>query len=271
MAQVYLGTDRVLSRQVAVKVLGPEFSRDESFVARFRREAQAAASLTHPNVVGVFDTGSDDGTHFIVMEYVNGKTLAQVIREDAPLLPERAVEIAEAVAGGLAFAHRQGIIHRDIKPANIMLTPNGDAKVMDFGIARAAASDSLTQTATVLGTATYFSPEQAQGAKVDARSDIYALGCVLYQMLTAHPPFEADTPVAVAYKHVREDPVPPSALNGDVPPALDAIVLKALRSEEHTSELQSRGHLVCRLLLEKKKKTRGRGRAIYDSDGVMRE
>src|SRR5437016_450045 len=175
MAQVYLGTDRVLGRQVAVKVLGSQFSRDSSFVTRFRREAQAAASLTHPNVVGVFDTGSDDGTHYIVMEYVQGKTLAQVIREDAPLLPERAVEIAEAVAGGLAFAHRQGIIHRDVKPGNIMLTPSGDAKVMDFGIARAAAGDSLTQTATVLGTAAYFSPEQAQGAKVDARSDVYSL------------------------------------------------------------------------------------------------
>jgi eukaryotic-like serine/threonine-protein kinase len=228
MAQVYLGTDRVLGRRVAVKVLGPEFARDDSFVTRFRREAQAAAALTHPNVVGVFDTGSDDGTHFIVMEYVQGKTLAQVISEDAPLLPERAAEIAEAAAAGLAFAHKQGIIHRDVKPGNIMLTPSGDVKVMDFGIARATASDSITQTATVLGTATYFSPEQAQGARVDARSDIYSLGCALYEMLTAQPPFSADTAVAVAYKHVRENPVPPSALNADVPPALDAIVMKCL-------------------------------------------
>jgi serine/threonine-protein kinase len=228
MAQVYLGTDRVLGRQVALKILSSQFARDATFVARFRREAQAAASLIHPNVVGVFDTGSDDGTHYIVMEYVPGKTLAQVVREDAPLLPERAVEIAEAVAGGLAFAHRQGIIHRDVKPGNIMLTTNGDVKVMDFGIARATSSESLTQTATVLGTATYFSPEQAQGEKVDTRSDIYSLGCVLYEMLTAHPPFEADSPVAVAYKHVREDPVPPSAINPDVPQAVDAIVMKCL-------------------------------------------
>ncbi|TMK98775.1 MAG: serine/threonine protein kinase, partial [Actinobacteria bacterium] len=228
MAQVYLGTDRVLGRNVAVKVLGPEFARDDSFVTRFRREAQAAAALTHPNVVGVFDTGSDDGTHFIVMEYVQGKTLAQVITEDAPLLPERAAEIAEAASTGLAFAHKQGIIHRDVKPGNIMLTPAGDVKVMDFGIARATTSDSITQTATVLGTATYFSPEQAQGARVDARSDIYSLGCVLYEMLTAQPPFSADTAVAVAYKHVQENPVPPSALNPDVPASLDAIVMKCL-------------------------------------------
>ncbi|HEX8100735.1 MAG TPA: Stk1 family PASTA domain-containing Ser/Thr kinase [Actinomycetota bacterium] len=228
MAEVYLGTDRVLGRQVAVKILGNQFVDDESFVARFRREAQSAAALNHPNVVSVFDTGSDDGTHFIVMEYVQGKTLADVIKEDAPLLPERAVEIAEAVAAALGFAHREGIIHRDVKPGNIMLTPTGDVKVMDFGIARAVSSDSLTQTATVLGTATYFSPEQAQGASVDARSDIYSVGVVLYEMLTAHPPFAADSPVTVAYKHVKEDPTPPSRLNADVSPQLDAIVMKCL-------------------------------------------
>ena len=228
MAEVFLGTDRVLGRRIAVKVLSDRFARDDSFVARFRREAQSAAALNHPNVVSVFDTGSDDGTHFIVMEYVQGKTLAQMIAEDAPILPERAAEIAESVAGGLDFAHRQGIIHRDVKPGNIMLTPSGDVKVMDFGIARATTSDSITQTATVLGTATYFSPEQAQGARVDARSDIYSLGCVLYEMLTAQPPFTADTAVAVAYKHVQENPVPPSALNPDVPATLDAIVMKCL-------------------------------------------
>ncbi|MDP8956978.1 MAG: Stk1 family PASTA domain-containing Ser/Thr kinase, partial [Actinomycetota bacterium] len=228
MAEVYLGTDRVLGRQVAIKVLGGHFADDESFVARFRREAQSAAALNHPNVVSVFDTGSDNGTHFIVMEYIQGRTLADVIKDDAPLLPERAVEITESVAVALGFAHREGIIHRDVKPGNIMLTPSGDVKVMDFGIARAVSSDSLTQTATVLGTATYFSPEQAQGAPVDARSDIYSVGCVLYEMLTAHPPFSADSPVTVAYKHVREDPVPPSRLNADVPVSLDAIVMKCL-------------------------------------------
>jgi eukaryotic-like serine/threonine-protein kinase len=227
MAEVYLGTDRVLGRRVAVKVLEPQFARDASFVARFRREAQSAAALNHPNVVNVFDTGSDDGTHFIVMEYVQGKTLSQII-QDAPLLPERAVEIAQSVAEALAFAHENGIIHRDVKPGNIMLTPNGDVKVMDFGIARATTSESLTQTATVLGTATYFSPEQAQGEPVDARSDVYSLGCVLYEMLTGQPPFTGDSPVAIAYKHVREDPVAPSRLNKDIPPHLDAIVMKAM-------------------------------------------
>ncbi|HEX2266978.1 MAG TPA: Stk1 family PASTA domain-containing Ser/Thr kinase, partial [Actinomycetota bacterium] len=228
MAEVYLGTDRVLGRQVAVKILGGHFADDESFVARFRREAQSAAALNHPNVVSVFDTGSDDGTHFIVMEYVQGRTLADVIKDDAPLLPERAVEITESAAAALGFAHREGIVHRDVKPGNIMLTPTGDVKVMDFGIARAVSSDSLTQTATVLGTATYFSPEQAQGASVDARSDIYSLGCVLYEMVTSHPPFAADSPVTVAYKHVKEDPVPPSRLNADAPASLDAIILKCL-------------------------------------------
>src|SRR5436190_9769238 len=228
MAEVFLGTDRVLGRRIAVKVLSDRFARDSSFVARFRREAQSAAALNHPNVVSVFDTGSDDGTHFIVMEYVRGKTLSDVIREDAPLLPERAAEIAQGVAQALAFAHKGGIIHRDVKPGNIMLTPTGDVKVMDFGIARATASESLTQTATVLGTATYFSPEQAQGEPVDARSDIYSLGIVLYEMLTGQPPFAGDSAVTIAYKHVREDPVPPSRLNPDVPPGLDAIVMRCL-------------------------------------------
>src|SRR6266508_3456174 len=227
MAEVYLGTDRVLGRQIAVKVLGSQFSKDNSFVTRFRREAQSAAALNHPNVVSVFDTGSDDGTHFIVMEYVKGKTLSQVIREDAPLMPERAAEITQGVAQALAFAHRAGIIHRDVKPGNIMLTANGSVKVMDFGIARATTSESLTQTATVLGTATYFSPEQAQGSAVDARSDIYSLGVVLYEMLAGNPPFSGESPVTIAYKHVKEEPVPPSRLNLDVPAGLDAKIGRA--------------------------------------------
>jgi beta-lactam-binding protein with PASTA domain/tRNA A-37 threonylcarbamoyl transferase component Bud32 len=229
MAKVFRGTDKVLGRTVAVKVLAPQFAKDHQFVTRFRREAQAAAGLNHPNVVSVYDTGSEDGIHWIVMEFVDGRTLKTVVREEGPLLPERAVEIAQAICLALSTAHEKGLVHRDIKPGNIMLTPSGETKVMDFGIARATAgADTLTQTAAVLGTAAYLSPEQAQGKPVDARSDIYAVGCVLYEMLTAHPPFEGDSPVAIAYKHVRETPTPPSRLNGDVPGELDAIVLKAM-------------------------------------------
>ncbi len=227
MATVYRAIDTVLGRPVAVKVLAPRYANDATFVERFRREAQSAAAMNHPNIVNVFDTGSDDGTHYIVMELVEGRTLRDVLA-DGPLLPERAAEIAEAVASALAFAHERGIVHRDVKPGNIMITPSGDVKVMDFGIARATAGESLTQTATVLGTATYLSPEQAQGETVDARSDLYSLGVVLYEILTGRPPFEGESPVAVAYKHVREEPVRPSLLNRDVSEPLERIVLKAM-------------------------------------------
>jgi eukaryotic-like serine/threonine-protein kinase len=228
MAQVYEGTDTVLGRTVAIKVLAPQYARDDAFVQRFRREAQAAAKLNHPGVVGVYDTGSDENVHYIVMEYVAGRTLADVLQDEGRLQPERAAEIARAVAQGLAFAHQAGIIHRDIKPANIMLTPTGEVKVMDFGIARAMSSETFTEAATVLGTASYLSPEQAQGEPVDARSDIYSLGVVLYEMLTGRPPFSGDSPVAVAYKHVREDPQLPSQIVPDIPPELEAIVMKAM-------------------------------------------
>lgn len=228
MAKVFRGTDRVLGRTVAVKVLSPQFADDQSFVARFRREAQAAAGLNHPNIVGVFDTGSHQDVHYIVMEYVEGKTLRDALRDDGPLLPERAAEIADAVARALGSAHEAGLVHRDIKPGNIMLTSDGEVKVMDFGIARTTSGDTLTQTAAVLGTASYLSPEQAQGQAVDLRSDIYSLGCVLYEMLTGRPPFAGDSPVAIAYKHVRDDPPLPSRVNGDVPPDLEAVVMKCL-------------------------------------------
>jgi len=228
MAKVFLGTDRVLSRTVAVKVLAPQYAEDQQFVARFRREAQAAAALNHPNIVSVFDTGSNGNVHYIVMEYVEGKTLQETLREESRLTPERSIEIGEAVARALSAAHAKGLVHRDIKPGNIMITREGQVKVMDFGIARATTSDTVTQTAAVLGTAAYLSPEQAQGETVDHRSDIYSLGVVLYEMLTGRQPFTGESPVSIAYRHVTEDPVPPSRLNPDVPEALDAIVMKAM-------------------------------------------
>jgi beta-lactam-binding protein with PASTA domain len=228
MARVFRGTDGVLGRNVAVKVLSPQYAGDQQFVSRFRREAQAAAGLNHPNIVSVYDTGSQGDVHYIVMEYVEGRTIRDVIRQEGPLLPERASEIGQAVARALDSAHEAGLVHRDIKPGNIMLTREGEVKVMDFGIARTSSGDTLTQTAAVLGTASYLSPEQAQGTTVDARSDIYSLGCVLYEMLTGRPPFTGDSPVAIAYKHVREDPVPPARINADVPQSLEAVVMKAM-------------------------------------------
>ncbi len=229
MAKVFRGTDTVLGRPVAIKVLAPRFADDASFVQRFRREAQAAARLSNPNVVGVFDTGTDDGVHYIVMEYVEGRTLAEELAGGGRIVPERAIEIAQAVCDALAAAHEQGVIHRDIKPGNIMITPSGRVKVADFGIARMTTSaETIEQTAAVLGTAAYLSPEQAKGEPVDARSDLYSLGCVLYEMVTGRPPFVGDSPVAVASKQVLEPPVPPSRLNPDVSPELEAVILRAL-------------------------------------------
>jgi eukaryotic-like serine/threonine-protein kinase len=228
MAEVFRGFDTVLNRQVAIKILAPQYARDVSFVDRFRREAQAAARLNHPNVVAVYDSGSDDGTHFIVMEFVEGRTLADFLAKGGKLAPAKATEIAERIADALQAAHAQGVVHRDVKSANVMVTREGTVKVMDFGIARMAEGDNVTQTAAVLGTASYLSPEQAQGRPVDARSDIYSLGVVLYEMLTGGVPFVGDTAVAVAYKHVQETPPLPSSKNPEVPPALDAVVMRAM-------------------------------------------
>jgi serine/threonine protein kinase len=229
MATVFKGTDTVLGRPVAVKVLSPQYAGDANFVTRFRREAQSAARLNHPNLVSVYDTGTDEGIHFIVMEFVDAKTLADYLAGGGRIMPERAIEIAEAVCDALSMAHAHGIIHRDIKPANIMITQKGDVKVTDFGIARViSGADTLAQTAAVLGTASYLSPEQAQSQSVDQRSDIYSLGVVLYEMVTGRPPFSGDSPVMVASKHVLEQPTPPSKLNSDVSPALEAVIMKAL-------------------------------------------
>ena len=234
MAEVFMARDTRLGRTVAVKTLRADLSRDPTFQARFRREAQSAASLNHPAIVAIYDTGEDfeNGVSvpYIVMEYADGSTLRDLLHSGRRLLPERALEITAGVLQALDYSHRNGIIHRDIKPANIMLTRSGTVKVMDFGIARAMADNgmTMTQTAAVIGTAQYLSPEQAKGETVDARSDLYSTGCLMYELLTGRPPFVGDSPVAVAYQHVREEPQPPSSYDPEVSPAIDAVVLKSL-------------------------------------------
>jgi eukaryotic-like serine/threonine-protein kinase len=231
MAEVYLATDRVLDRPVAVKVLGSWLASDASFVERFRREALAAARLSHPSLVAVYDAGSEDDLHFIVMEHVPGETLADVLRREGRLPADRARTIAARAGEALAVAHAAGIVHRDVKPANVMLTAGGGVKLMDLGIARGIEGESITRASSILGTAGYVSPEQARGERVDHRSDIYSLGCVLYEMLTGRQPFEADNPVAVAYKHVHESPVAPTSIDPSIPPALEAATLRAMEKD----------------------------------------
>ncbi|HEX6472208.1 MAG TPA: Stk1 family PASTA domain-containing Ser/Thr kinase [Streptosporangiaceae bacterium] len=237
MAEVYRARDLRLDRTVAIKTLRADLARDATFQARFRREAQSAASLNHPSVIAVYDTGEDTMGNapvpYIVMEYVEGMTLRDLLHSDRRLLPERALEIVDGILQALDYSHRGGIIHRDIKPANVMLTPQGEVKVMDFGIARAMADSAatMTQTAQVIGTAQYLSPEQARGERVDARSDLYSTGCVLYELLTGRPPFSGDSPVAIAYQHVREDPITPSQIDPEIPRWADAIVLKAMAKD----------------------------------------
>ncbi|MGW1762571.1 Stk1 family PASTA domain-containing Ser/Thr kinase [Streptomyces sp. NPDC002073] len=234
MAEVYLAHDTRLGRTVAVKTLRADLARDPSFQARFRREAQSAASLNHPAIVAVYDTGEDYVDNisipYIVMEYVDGSTLRELLHSGRRLLPERILEMTSGILQALEYSHRAGIVHRDIKPANVMLTRTGQVKVMDFGIARAMGDSgmTMTQTAAVIGTAQYLSPEQAKGEQVDARSDLYSTGCLLYELLTVRPPFVGDSPVAVAYQHVREEPQPPSNFDPEITPEMDAIVLKAL-------------------------------------------
>jgi tRNA A-37 threonylcarbamoyl transferase component Bud32 len=226
VAEVYEGRDRLLGRRVAIKILHAMVARDLAFQETFQREARTAAMLSHPNIVGVYDTGVQDGTHFIVMEYVDGQNLNQVIQSEGPLRAGLAAKITMDVCSGLAAAHAHGLIHRDVKPGNVMVTSDGETKVMDFGFAMAVTSE--IQTTSVIGTSHYISPEVAQGQAVDYRSDIYSVGCCLYQMLTGTVPFTGNTPVEIAYRHVREDPIPPRKLNPDVPAPLEAICLKAM-------------------------------------------
>ena len=248
MAEVFRARDIRLDRIVGVKTLRDDLARDQTFQARFRREAQSAASLNHPSIVAVYDTGEDMvgsiPVPYIVMEFVDGRTLRDLLRDDRRLLPERAAEITDGVLRALDYSHRNGIVHRDIKPGNVMLTRSGDVKVMDFGIARAVSDSQLTmtQTAQVIGTAQYLSPEQARGERVDARSDLYSTGCLLYELLTGRPPFTGDSPVAIAYQHVREAPIPPSQVDPEVPPWADAIVLKAMQKDP-ADRYQSAGEM----------------------------
>ncbi|WP_345366459.1 Stk1 family PASTA domain-containing Ser/Thr kinase [Actinoallomurus liliacearum] len=252
MAEVYRARDSRLDRVVAIKTLRADLARDPTFQARFRREAQSAASLNHPSVIAVYDTGEDvmDGNPvpYIVMEYVEGRTLRDVLREEHRLRPERAMEMADGILRALDYSHRGGIVHRDIKPANVMLTSSGEVKVMDFGIARAMADSAATMTATaqVIGTAQYLSPEQARGERVDARSDLYSTGCVLFELITGRPPFQGDSPVAIAYQHVREEPPAPSHLDPSIPHWADAIILKALTKDpnyRYQSAAEMRGDI----------------------------
>src|SRR3954449_3555350 len=242
MAEVHIGRDTRLGRVVAIKLLRTDLARDATFQARFRREAQSAAALNHPAIVSVYDTGEEQiveaaggvvNLPYIVMEYVEGRTLRELLQDGHPLDVDTALDVTARVLSALEYSHRGGIVHRDIKPANVMVTPNGDVKVMDFGIARAMsdASSAMTQTQAVIGTAQYLSPEQARGETVDARSDLYSTGCLLFELLTGRPPFIGDSPVSVAYQHVREAAPIPSSFASDVPDTLDRITLKALAKE----------------------------------------
>ncbi|PRY45913.1 Stk1 family PASTA domain-containing Ser/Thr kinase [Umezawaea tangerina] len=253
MSEVHKGRDVRLGRDVAIKVLRADLARDKTFQERFRREAQNSAALNHPAIVAVYDTGETQTEYgplpYIVMEYVDGRTLRDMVKTQGPLSGKRAMEVMADVSAALDFSHRHGIVHRDVKPANVMITRSGAVKVMDFGIARAVhdGQAAVTQTAAVIGTAQYLSPEQARGEAVDGRSDVYASGCVLFELLTGEPPFTGDSPVAVAYQHVREDPKSPSSLNPKVTPALDAIVLKAMAkgpANRYQSAAEMRADLV---------------------------
>jgi len=230
MAEVYCATDLQLGRKVALKILHERFAADEEFVERFKREASSAAGLQHQHLVAVYDRGEWEGTSYIAMEYVAGRTLKQLVTDDGPLAPGHAVDLTVQILRAARFAHRRGVIHRDFKPQNVIVDYEGRAKVTDFGIARAGASD-MTQTGSIMGTAQYLSPEQAQGHAVNARSDLYSIGIILYELLTGRVPFQADSAVTIALKQVSEVPVAPSELNPAVTPEIEAVVLRALAKE----------------------------------------
>ncbi|MEA2313874.1 MAG: eukaryotic-like serine/threonine-protein kinase [Solirubrobacteraceae bacterium] len=250
MADVYLAQDQLLGRQVAVKVLHHHFAADQEFVERFRREASSAAALSHPNIVGIFDRGEWDGTYYIAMEYVAGRSLKSIVRENGPLAPAAAIDVVEQILRAAQFAHRRGVIHRDLKPHNVILDDDGRARVTDFGIARAGASD-MTLTGSIMGTAQYLSPEQAQGFSVTSTSDIYSVGVILYELLTGVVPFEGETAVAIAFKQVSAAPRPPSELNPAIAPSLDAVVLRAL-AKDPAARYADAGELIAALEHERK-------------------
>ncbi|WP_094602717.1 Serine/threonine-protein kinase PrkC [Sporomusa silvacetica DSM 10669] len=231
MADVYRAHDKLLDRSVAVKVLRSQFTDDEEFISRFRREAQAAAKLSHPNIVNIYDVGFDEQAYYIIMEYISGETLKDKIDREAPLPVETAVLIAMEIAEALEHAHQNNLVHCDIKPHNILITRSGRVKVTDFGIARAVTSSTMTNSGTIIGSVHYFSPEQAKGTSVGAKSDIYSLGVVLYEMLTGHVPFIGESPISIALKHIQEEPKPPRELNASIPPLIEAIVVKAMHKD----------------------------------------
>src|ERR1700755_2461204 len=230
MADVYLAEDQLLGRQVAVKLLHHHFAEDQEFVERFRREASSAAGLSHQNIVGIFDRGEWEGTYYIAMEYVPGRSLKTLVREQGALDPALAIDIVVQILRGARYAHRRGVVHRDLKPHNVILDEEGRARVTDFGIARAGASD-MTLTGSIMGTAQYLSPEQAQGHAVSEPSDLYSIGVILYELLTGRVPFEGESAVTIALKHVNERPVPPSVINPEVTPELEGVVMRALEKD----------------------------------------
>ena len=246
MAVVYKAKCRLLNRYVAVKILKPEFINDAKFLENFRKESHAAASLSHPNIVNVYDVGKEGNINFIVMELVNGQPLSELIKEEAPMDYKRVVELTRQIAAGLSVAHKHNIIHRDVKPHNILITEDGVAKITDFGIAKAVKSATIVdQTAeAIMGSVHYFSPEQARGGYVDEKSDIYSLGIVMYEMLTGQVPFDGENPVNVALKHINEEMVPPSRLVSGIPPRIEQIVMKAA-SKLPTARFSSADEMLC--------------------------